>query len=123
MADLSHVWGSDLQVNASGDLATVAADQEVQQRLLRRLLTAAGDYKQQPAYGAGVGALVGLPANAGRISGLIKRQMKKEASILQNPPPSVAVLVDPIGAVAVTISYTDATTGQPATLNFPLVGS
>lgn len=120
MTDIAHFYGSDLTISAIGDTATVSGDNAVQQRLLRRLMTNPGDYVQHPDYGAGLGVLVGLPTNVGQIGGLIKRQMKKEAGIAQTPPPTVSVFADGGGGVAITIGYTDAQTGAPATFTFPL---
>ena len=44
MADISHTFGADLSLSATGDLLCVTGDTLTQQRVLRRLLTNAGDY-------------------------------------------------------------------------------
>ncbi len=120
--DLAHQWGQDLQLSPTGGLELAAGDALVQQRLIRRLMTAAGDYFQHIDYGAGLGAFVGQPANAALIAGVIKRQAKKEASIAQSPPPVVTVTYLAPDTVTCTIAYTDSVTGQPATREFPLTG-
>ena len=121
-ADLAHQWGQDLQLSPSGGLLLASGDAYAQQRLIRRLLTAAGNYIQHLEYGAGLGAFVGQPANAAVIAGVIKRQAKKEAAISQSPPPVVTVSSDNVGTVSATITYTDANTGQSATRTFSLTG-
>jgi len=44
MSDISHLWGNDLTIGPTGDLAVASNDGLTQQRVLRRLLTSVGDY-------------------------------------------------------------------------------
>ena len=44
MLDISHYWGEDLGIGPTGDLGLAAGSPQVQQRILRRLLTNPGDY-------------------------------------------------------------------------------
>ncbi len=85
MADLAHYFGQDLSLGPTGDLALVSGSLAVEQRVLRRLLTAPGAYIWHVPYGAGLGALVGMPANARLITGLVRQQMGLEAAVAQNP--------------------------------------
>lgn len=114
MADASHVFGSDIALGPTGDIAIVDGDSETQQRIIRRLLTVAGAYIQQLGYGAGIGARIGSPVNAAQLQGLIRKQMKQEASVAQSPPPTILVTSAPGGLFTITVGYTIAATGLPA---------
>lgn len=118
MPDLSQLYGADLAYGATGDLATVDGAALGQQRVLRRLLTNPGDYLWNPGYGAGLGRFVGQPANAGRIRSVILGQIFQEPAVARTPAPTIEIVVDPSGTVAVAISYADATTGATQTLSF-----
>jgi hypothetical protein len=118
--DIAHWYGSDLTAAASGDLAVASGDTETQQRLVRRLMTSPGDYAQHSTYGAGIGRFVGQPTNVGQISGIIKRQMRAERAISQNPPPIVTVTSDDAGVLTANIQYTSALTGDAQVLTLPL---
>lgn len=108
MSDLNHVFGGDLAVAAHGDLAVLVGSALGQQRVLRRLLTNAGDYIWQLNYGAGLPAMIGTPAQAASIAGLVKGQIFLESSVARNPAP--AITVDAAGSiVSLSISYSDAT--------------
>ena len=112
MTDVSHVWGQDLQLGPTGDLAVVSADNEVQQRILRRLLTNLGDYLWQLGYGAGLPAQVGRVADGALIGAVIRQQLLLEPTVAPSPEPVVTVTASADGTVMVTIRYADATTGN-----------
>lgn len=117
MAELSHYFGSDLQVSPTGDLSLASGSQAGQQRVLRRLLTNATDYIFHTDYGAGLPAQVGQPLDMAGIKAAISGQMLLEPSVAQKPPP--VVTVTPIaGGVACSVRYTDATSGAPVSLSF-----
>ncbi len=120
MTDISHFFGGDLILGANGDLLVVSGDAETQQRILRRLLTNAGDYLWHLAYGAGVGARVGHPTHPSALQGLIRSQIFAEASVAQAPEPIITTTVSQDGTVVCNISYTDATTGGTSVLTFPI---
>jgi hypothetical protein len=119
--DLSHQFGSDLQLGPTGDLAVADYPVLTQQRLLRRLLTNVGDYIWNLDYGAGLGAMVGQPASALRIAAIIRAQVWKEATVARDPVPVTTVRSDNAGTVTATIRYGDATTpGVPQALSLPV---
>jgi phage baseplate assembly protein W len=125
MADAFHQWGSDLAVNATGDISTASASLLGQQRVLRRLLTNPGDYIWQLDYGAGLARFIGEPANPLRIKAVIRSQIFKEAAVARQPEPLVDVQVGPGGAsgtVYVYIRYIDAESGQTQVLSFSVSG-
>jgi phage baseplate assembly protein W len=118
MTDVAHVFGSDLEIGPTGDLAIVSGDLLGQQRVLRRLLTNQGDYIWQLGYGAGLAQFVGQPAAASRIRAIIRSQIFKEAAVARTPEPTVDVQVGTDGTVYVQLQYADTATGQTQVLSF-----
>lgn len=110
MADLYHIFGTDLVVGNGGDLLTANGPVLGQQRVLRRLLTNLGDYIWNLTYGAGLPAMVGETVDVAKISGIVRTQLSREAFVAQSPPPTVSVVGTPLGVVTATITYADATT-------------
>ncbi|HUN43480.1 MAG TPA: hypothetical protein VMU81_24560 [Acetobacteraceae bacterium] len=125
MVDIDHQWGSDLGFGPTGDIAIVSGSAMGQERVLRRLLTNPLDYIWQPAYGAGLAAFVGQPANTTRIKSVIRSQIFNESTVARDPEPTINVIVNPgglTGDVYVRVSYVDTTTGQTQVVTFS-VGS
>lgn len=91
MSDISHQWGSDLEVGPTGDLLLAAGQDLGQQRILRRLLTNPGGYLWHVDYGAGLGAFVGEPSAADQVESIIVTQMANEPSASTSPEPIVEV--------------------------------
>ena len=120
MADGAHLFGGDLQISSSGDVALVDGLQLGQQRVLRRLLTNSGDYIWNLSYGAGLAAFVGQPAAAMQIRAVVRSQIFKEAAVETSPEPVIEVTSDQAGTVYVHIRYLDAQTGTTQILNFSL---
>lgn len=123
MTDVAHVWGSDLTIGSTGDLATASGSTLGQQRVLRRLLTNPGDYIWDLVYGAGLSQFVGRPANALQIEAVIRSQIFRESTVARIPEPVIDVQVAPSGAagiVYVHIRYVDATSGQTQILSFSM---
>lgn len=112
MADCSHVCGTDLTLTPTGDLAMVAGVDYGLQRVLRRLLTNPGDYVWHGGYGAGLPAFVGEVVHEARITAVIRRQMRLERRVGQQPPPDVAVSQDHTGHVGANIRYADVLEGS-----------
>ncbi len=119
--DIAHLWGSDLSLTPTGDLAHASAAQRSQQRVLRRLLTSPGDYLWQPEYGAGLARFVGQPGNETQIRAVIRGQIFKEAAVARQPEPVIDVAFSPAGAIGnvyVQIRYVDAPSGESQLLSF-----
>jgi len=119
MADLAHLIGGDLSVNAAGDLAIVDLDSWTQQKVLRRLLTNAGDYIWQLTYGGGLAAMIGAPTSAQQIVAVIRQQMMLESAVAQQPEPRATVQTDERSTVFATVTYTDSTTGSQQSFSIP----
>jgi hypothetical protein len=117
--DISQVFGEDLVVSANGDLLTADSVNLSQQRVLRRLLTNLRDYIWQPGYGAGLPQKIGDPFDVATINAIVTSQMYLEQSVVRSPPPTVTVSSFPNG-MYVNIKYTEADSGLPAILNFPV---
>jgi hypothetical protein len=108
MFDINHTFGGDLAVAVSGDIAAVSGSALGQQRVLRRLLTNAGDYIWQLTYGAGLPSMIGMPVDAAAIAGLVRSQIFLESAVAQTPTPVIDVVAQN-SIVSLQISYTDAT--------------
>jgi hypothetical protein len=120
VTDLSLRFGGDLQVSASGDLLLATGPQVVKQRILRRLLTNAGDYIFQIPYGAGLRKQVGQDSNLLAIQNIVRSQIFAEADVAQVPAPVITATQDATGNISVSIEYTDAATNTQQTLSFPV---
>lgn len=122
MPCLSHIYGEDLVVSANGDLLTADSVELSQQRILRRLYTNQQDYIWQPTYGAGLPQKIGSPFDVSTIEAIVTSQMYLEASVVRDPPPVVDVELFPNG-MFVNITYTEADSGDPAVLSFPVTAT
>jgi phage baseplate assembly protein W len=120
MADAALMFGGDLAVSASGDIALAQGSALVREWLLRRLLTSTGDYIWQPDYGAGLGRFVGQPASAARIRAVVRGQIFREAAVARTPEPVIAVAAGADGTTVVRIRYADAGTGEAQALSFSI---
>ena len=108
MSDINHTFGGDLAVSASGDLAAVSGGALGQQRVLRRLLTNAGDYIWQLTYGAGLPSMIGMTVDAAAISGLVRSQIFLESAVAHTPTPVIDVQAQS-SIVSLQITYSDVT--------------
>ncbi len=111
MTDISHIMGSDLTIAPIGDILGASQADAVSQRVLRRLLTNAGDYIWSLTYGAGLPQFVGETVNVTQLQAVIRNQLQLEVSVARVPLPSATVTSSADGTVLATITYTDASTG------------
>jgi len=113
MTDVNLEWTDDFQPDSSGDLQTVDGDDEVRQRLERRLFTAVQGYVWHPNYGAGLPQKVGSVLTVPEIQAIVAAQLALEASVAPSPPAQMTVVVSPNNPSLVTISilYWNAVTG------------
>jgi hypothetical protein len=113
MADVSLEWHDDFEPDATGDLLMVDGDDEVRQRLERRLFTAVQGYVWHPSYGAGLPQKIGSVLSVADIKSVVAQQLALEASVAPNPPAQLTVGASPNepGLVAIGIQYWDAATG------------
>lgn len=113
MADLSLEWHDDFQVDSSGDLLVVDGDDEVRQRLERRLFTAVQGYVWHPEYGAGLPQKIGNPMTVADVQSIVASQIALEASVAANPPARLSVTekANNPGQFNIAIQYWDAVTG------------
>lgn len=118
MADISHIYGEDLSISSTGDIACATGTQLCRQRVIKRLLTNTGDYIWSLDYGAGLGAFIGQPALPDRIRATIRSQIFKEAAVARSPEPQIEVSFDQTGILSVYIRYSDASSGDTQALTF-----
>ncbi|MGC9269003.1 hypothetical protein [Acidiphilium sp.] len=119
MADAALVFGGDLAIGASGDIAVAGGSALTEQRVLRRLLTNPGDYIWQLSYGAGLGQFVGVAGAVGAVAAVSRAQMQAESRVSQSPLPQIAVDQGHPSGIAMTITYQDAITGQSTAVTLP----
>lgn len=115
--ELFQYFSNDIIPSNTGDLLLIDGSIRGQQRILRRLLTNAGDYIFHPTYGAGLPAMVGNTLNIGSIRALIRGQILLEDAVAKTPAPVINVTAIANG-VSVNIKYNDSTTGSPFTISF-----
>jgi hypothetical protein len=119
--DLSLYVGGDLAASATGDLQTVSTQKRGEQRVLRRLLTNAGEYIFHTDYGAGLPREVGKVTDIAKIKAKILSQLLLDEAVAQRPAPVITVRTI-AGGLSVAIQYTDANTLQIASLSFNVNG-
>lgn len=122
MGDISHNFGSDIDLSATGDFLYVTGDALAQQRIIKRIVTAAGAYLQHLDYGGGARQFIGQPTKVAAIANVVRAQIFQEATVAQLPEPVVSVTEQDNGETVCTISYYDAATGQPNVLTLPIGG-
>jgi phage baseplate assembly protein W len=111
VTDVSLEWGADFQPDSTGDLQTVDGDDEVRQRLERRLFTAVHGYVWHPDYGAGLPQKIGTVLTVSQIRAVCASQLALEESVAVSPPAQLTVTAQPGGVVVIDILYWDAKTG------------
>ena len=114
MADLDLEWNGDFFLTPAGDVSLVDGDDQVRQRIERRLFTSVRGYLWHLEYGAGLPQKVGQNWSPWQISAIVRGQMQLEQSVAQSPPPVVTVWTDPTiqGGMIIKIEYTDAPSGR-----------
>jgi phage baseplate assembly protein W len=91
MPDSFHWWGQDIQFSASGDDLLATGITELNQRIVRALLTPPGTYIWHPTYGAGLGRFVGRALSVEEfalIKSLIGSVLALEPNVQKQPPPT-----------------------------------
>lgn len=109
--DVSLEWHSDFELDATGDLLVVDGDDEVRQRLERRLFTAEKGYVWHPDYGAGLPQKIGSTLSAEHVKAICMAQLNLETSVAPNPPAQLGVSKTDGGRVSIDIQYWSARTG------------
>ncbi len=123
MTDATHRWGGDLEVGPTGDIRVGGVDEVTTQRILRRLLTGPGQYIWQLSFGAGLGGLVGRPADRRRIQAIVAMQLLLESSVSREPAPSINVRPASSGSpgtMIVEIRYRNAQSGREQMTTLPM---
>lgn len=78
-------------MGAGGDLLTAPVVNEVNSRVIRRLLTNPGEYIWHSEYGGALGRFVGEPVASGVIEATILTQLLLESLIAYNPIPEISM--------------------------------
>jgi hypothetical protein len=118
--DIQHLYGEDLTLSITGDIALSSNTALGQEKVLRDLLTNPGDDINHLDRGAGVRQNIFMPVDLQRIQAVIMGQMLKESYVDQSSPITVtpALLADT--TVIVQIIYTDIS-GITSVLSVPYI--
>jgi hypothetical protein len=119
MADIAHNWTGDLSASLTGDLATVDGITLGIQRILRRLMTAQGEYIFHPNYGAGIPQRIGQIRDDRVISAIIRSQIFLEDAVARSPAPVIKVSGF-LNGISVSMKYTDAFAQKSVAISFPI---
>lgn len=111
MSDLACEWGDDWLIDSTGDLWVIDGDDEVRQRLERRLFTPVQGYVWHPQYGAGLPQKIGDVYSVTQIKAICQAQLNLEATVAPQPPAQLSVSQQPGGLTVISIKYWDAKTG------------
>jgi phage baseplate assembly protein W len=117
MTDFWLDWQDDFHVDSRGGLLFVDGDDEVRQRLMRRLCTAVFGYIWHREYGAGLPQKIGDPWQPSEIEAICRSQVNMEASVAVYPPARVGVAEVIPGMVSIDIQYVSAQTGLAVQFN------
>lgn len=92
---------------------------DVTQRIIRRLLTNPGDYVWHTDYGAGLGSYVGEPYSPSLIEGTILNQLQLEPLVAETPAPNILFnqsMAEPFSTNSVTVQYQTTETSTAGTV-------
>jgi phage baseplate assembly protein W len=122
MAGEFHWYGLDIQFAANGDDASANGILEINQRIVRELMTAPGDYIWAPNYGAGLGRYIGKAMSAevfAELKALITAIVVRQPDVQRQPGPQITFQADATGLLSTQIIYVYAPTRQPVTVVAP----
>lgn len=122
MTDTYHFWSQDIQFSASGDDLQADGALEIEQRILRGLLTNPLDDPFNPTYGAGLGRFVGealSPEIYAEIQSLILKVVLTEPDIQKLPLPAIQYQSNANSFFSASIQYVYSPTGQTRTITAP----
>lgn len=124
LCDIDHIFGQDIAVTPTGDIAVVSKADRTIQRVIRRLLTPSttplvSAYPWEPTYGAGLAAKIGETLDVRAIRGIVLSQMLMEPSVKKIPAPTVTVTPLNVNGATIDVNYTDQS-GTPQNFGFDL---
>jgi hypothetical protein len=126
LCDIDHLFGEDIGITPTGDIAVVSNHDRTVQRVIRRILTAqtsvAGSaYPFQPEYGAGLPQKIGQEnIDIGNVKANVLSQLLLESTVARIPLPTVSVSSAQAGSnITINVTYTD-TSGTPQSFGFDL---
>ena len=122
MTDTSHYFGNDIGFSATGDDSLATGPLELEQRVMRGLLTNKEDDPFNPTYGAGLGSYIGqalTPEKYAQLESDALTVVMTEPSVQKLPLPTVSLQFSGTDMLSMTISYIYAPTGQARAISFP----
>lgn len=122
MPDLKLTWAGDLSISPTGDLAMIDDPVLGTERVLRRLMTNAGDYIWNPEYGAGLAQFIGLPVDEASLETTIRSQMRLEAAVSKTLEPIIAISPGIAGSLYLQIRYEDSLSASLSLITTTIAG-
>lgn len=120
MTDSYHYWGQDSQFSASADDLLASDADELDQRILRGLLTCPLDDPFHPTYGICIGQYIGKALTVelkAEITAAALSILVTEPNVQQMPAPTVDFQADTANSFdSMTVNYIYAPTNQPRTV-------
>ncbi|GBR54796.1 phage tail protein [Neokomagataea thailandica NBRC 106555] len=106
MSSINHIFGGDL-ILSDRSVSLVSGIEETKQRLLRRLLTIAGEYIWQLDYGAGLPKLVGEIVDKEGLEAIIRQQIINDPGIDVTKPLKVKIVSSQVDGNFCEIKFFD----------------
>ncbi len=115
-------WRFPLGTDATGNIALVADDQDIQRAIRLILSTAPGERPMRPEFGCGIHGFVFAPADAttaGRLSAEVKRSLTRWEPRIDVKSVDVSVDEDDRNILYINVKYVKKGSYDPRNLVFP----
>ena len=124
MYDVAWLYGGDLQVSETGDLAAISGVDLTNQQIIRLTFTTATGYLQHPTYGVGAPSRIGKLMNTNEIDSIqaaIMSGLRSIPTIAKTPAPTINMQPNPVtGDVFCTVSYYNTLNKRNVIISFNL---
>lgn len=115
-------WRFPLSTDATGSIALVADDQDIQRAIWLTLSTAPGERPMRPEFGCGIHGFVFAPADAttaGRLSAEVKRSLTRWEPRIEVKSVDVSVDQGDRNTLYINVKYVKKGSYDPRNLVFP----
>lgn len=115
-------WGFPMRVNASGGIALVTGEREIEEAMRLVLATAPGERPTRPEFGCAVHDMVFAPVNeetAGRIAYEVRTSLDRWEPRVDVDDVAVTADAEDVGVLYIDVKYKIRGTNNPRNLVFP----
>ncbi|MEV5570185.1 GPW/gp25 family protein [Spirillospora sp. NPDC052269] len=115
-------WGFPMRVNASGGIALVTGEREIEEAMRLVLATAPGERPTRPEFGCAVHDMVFAPVNeetAGRIAYEVRTSLDRWEPRVDVEDVEVTADAEDVGVLYIDVRYKIRGTNNPRNLVFP----